>query len=269
MTRLAVPEVGPTVIGLGRAVIPGIISAIILYVRRAKFPDREHWFGIFALSMGTIVLFPYLSSAGLKTLPANHGAVINGFAPAATALATVLLAHEKPPRVFWVSCFAGFVAVLVFAWAHGASRFEFGDWYLLGAIAVLGPGYAFGGKVSKSLGSINTMCWALALTAPFVAIPALMSFPDLATVTWKGWLGIFYTSIFSVFLGMFAWLRGLAIGGVLRVSQVQVLQPVLAILWSALLLGEKVGVWTVGAALVVVLTAALAQRSRLENVSPG
>ena len=43
-----------------------------------------------------------------------------------------------------------------------------------------------------------------------------------------------------MFLGFFAWYAGLARGGVAKIGQLQLAQPVLTLLWSALLLGEAV-----------------------------
>jgi drug/metabolite transporter (DMT)-like permease len=57
-------------------------------------------------------------------------------------------------------------------------------------------------------------------------------------VRWSAWLGFAYVSLFSMWLGFFAWYRGLALGGVLRVSQVQLLQPFLALLFAVPVLGE-------------------------------
>jgi drug/metabolite transporter (DMT)-like permease len=70
----------------------------------------------------------------------------------------------------------------------------------------------------------------------------------------------------SMFLGFFSWYRGLAIGPMAQVSQVQLVQPVLSILWAALLLREDVGGATVVGALVVVLCARGAVRTRLSVV---
>ena len=69
-------------------------------------------------------------------------------------------------------------------------------------------------------------------------------------------------SLFSVFLGFFAWYKGLALGGVARAGQVQLLQPVLTVVWSALLLGEHIGAATVVAALFVVGVALLSRLTR-------
>jgi drug/metabolite transporter (DMT)-like permease len=68
-------------------------------------------------------------------------------------------------------------------------------------------------------------------------------------------------AVVSQFLGFFAWYRGLALGGVARVSQIQLLQPFLTLLASALLLHEQVTWATVLVALVVMLTVALGRRA--------
>ena len=53
------------------------------------------------------------------------------------------------------------------------------------------------------------------------------------------WLGFAYVSVISMFLGFFAWYAGLARGGVAKIGQVQLAQPVLSLVWAALILGES------------------------------
>ena len=72
-----------------------------------------------------------------------------------------------------------------------------------------------------------------------------------------------YLGVVSMFLGFVAWYRGLAIGPMAQVSQVQLVQPVLTITWAALLLGEYVGPVTLLGGLAVIGAAALAVRTRV------
>ena len=70
------------------------------------------------------------------------------------------------------------------------------------------------------------------------------------------------SALISQFLGFFAWYAGLARGGVARIGQIQAVQPVLTLAWSALLLREHVDVVTVVVAVVVLACVVLTQRAR-------
>jgi len=158
--------------------------------------------------------------------------------------------------------------VLVFAAVQGAGRPRAADLLLLAAVALGGLGYAEGGRLARELGGWRVICWALLLAAPFLVLPVALSLPRSGAVIPPGaWLGFAYVSCVSMFLGFFAWYRGLARGGVARIGQLQLLQPVLTLGWSAALLGERVTPPTVLAALLVIGSAALSQRTRLTRAA--
>jgi drug/metabolite transporter (DMT)-like permease len=89
-------------------------------------------------------------------------------------------------------------------------------------------------------------------------------------VSARAWLGLGYVSIVSALLGFFAWYRGMALGGIARVSQTQLLQPILSVVWAALLLGEPLAPETLGAAALVATCAAWARQASApaRHVSP-
>lgn len=58
-------------------------------------------------------------------------------------------------------------------------------------------------------------------------------------------------AVFSMWLGFFAWYRGLALGGTVRVSQLQLLPPFLSMLFAVPLLNEALDALTVGFGLAV------------------
>ena len=262
-TRAAVPELGGTFVGLGRALVAAALAAMLLLARRERLPERRHWPSLALVALGVVAGFPLLSALAMRALPAAHGAILVGLLPAATALVAVLRGHERPPRTFWWSCAAGASAVLIFAATEGAGRPQFGDLLLLGAVVLAAFGYAEGGHLAKEIGGWRVICWALLLSAPFLVVPVALSLPRLGlSASGSAWLGFGYVSVVSMFLGFFAWYRGLALGGVARIGQLQLLQPVLTLLWAALLLGEHIAVRTVLAAFLVIGSAALTQRTR-------
>jgi drug/metabolite transporter (DMT)-like permease len=71
-----------------------------------------------------------------------------------------------------------------------------------------------------------------------------------------------------MFLGFFAWYRGLALGGVAKVSQIQLVQPVLTVAASVVLLGQRLEPAAVVAAVAVLACVAAAQRTRVARLGP-
>jgi len=193
--------------------------------------------------------------------------VLVGLLPAATAVAAVFRARERPSVTFWLASAAGLAAVLAFAAAQGAGRPTAGDGLVLLAVTASAVGYAEGGALSRELGGWRVLCWALVLSAP-VLLPIVAWSMDarMLEASPRAWAGFAYLSGVSMFLGFFAWYRGLALGGVARVSQLQLLQPLLTLGWSALLLGEEVERGTLGAALLVVACVLASARSRVRQL---
>jgi len=263
-TRAADPAFGGVVVGLGRALVAACLAGLLLWGRRERLPARRHWPGLAVVAVGVVVGFPLCSALAMQQLPAAHGAVVTGLLPAATAVMAVLRAGERPARPFWGAVVAGVAAVLVFAAVQGAGHPRAADALLLAAVALGGLGYAEGGRLARELGGWRVICWALLLAAPFLVLPVALSLPRHGAAIPPGaWLGFAYLSCVSMFLGFFAWYRGLALGGVARIGQMQLLQPVLTLAWSAALLGERVTPPAVLAALLVIGSAALSQRTRL------
>lgn len=262
-TRVADAGFGGIVVGLGRALIAAALAAALLALRREHLPARRYWRGIALVALGVVIGFPLLVSVALQSLPASHGAVVVGLLPAATAVFASLRAGERPPLLFWMGCGAGVLAVLIYAIVQGAGRPQPMDALLFLSVALGGLGYAEGGRLARELGGWRVVCWALLLAAPLLApVVAVTMFTSTLTPTPVAWLGLGYVAVFSMFLGFFAWYQGLALGGIARISQLQLFQPLLTLGWSALLLGEVINPAMVVAAALVVLSVAFSQHAR-------
>jgi drug/metabolite transporter (DMT)-like permease len=266
-TRLAVADLDPWLIAFGRATVAAVLAAAYLRATNAERPTPAQARSLAVVALGVVVGFPLFTSLALEAQTAAHGAVVVALLPAATAVAAVARAGERPSRRFWLASAAGLIAVLVFvggsegaALSHGPQT---GDLYLLAGTALCAVGYAEGGALSRTLGAAPTICWALVLSAPVTAVVAATAAATTGVHAGAtAWLGFAYVSVISMFLAFFAWYAGLARGGVARVGQVQLAQPVLTLGWSALLLGESVGLLTVVTALAVLASVAATQRAR-------
>ncbi|PLS87073.1 MAG: EamA family transporter [Actinobacteria bacterium] len=271
LTRVAVADLDPTFVGLGRALVAAALAALLLAFTRQRLPERRHWPRLVIVGSGVIVGFPLFTSLALRELPAADAAVIVGLLPAATVVMAVLRAGERPSRAFWGACAFGLLAVLLFAASQGAGLVpDRGHLLVLLAVALCSLGYAEGGALAQEIGGWRVISWSLVVFAPFLAPFVAWSVlgPGGAGLTVAGpaaWACFAYVSVVSMFLGFFAWYRGLAEGGVARVGQVQLSQPVLTLLWSALLLGERVGPFTVLCAVLVLASVAVGQRTRVNK----
>jgi len=265
-TRAAVLELDPWFVAFGRAVVAAVLAAAVLALTRTPLPRRRHLPALAIVGVGVVVGFPLFSSLALQDRTSAHGAVIVGLLPIATALFAVARAGERPTRRFWLASVAGLAAVLAFAVAAGAGGPQPSDLALLAAVVLGGLGYAEGGVLSRELGGWRTICWGLVLALPVtVPVSALAGLTGDVSAGADAWVGFAYVSLVSMFLGFFAWYAGLARGGVAKVGQVQLAQPVLTLLWAALLLGEEVTAATVVAALAVLACVVATQRSRVDR----
>jgi drug/metabolite transporter (DMT)-like permease len=268
-TRLAVADLDPVVVGLGRALVAAVLAAALLAVRREAAPARADIPRLAVVGVGVVIGFPVFSSLALRDLSSAHASVIVGLLPAATAAFAVVRAGERPGRGFWAAAGAGLIAVLAFAATQGAAGLATADLYVLAAVALCALGYAEGGALSRRYGGWQVICWALVLTAPAIAPFVALAIADSGLAAGAdAWLGFAYVALFSMFLAFFAWYRGLAQGGVARIGQIQLAQPVLTLVWAALLLGEQVSAATVVAALAVLACVGATQRVTARSRTP-
>ncbi|GAA1523292.1 MULTISPECIES: DMT family transporter [Microbacterium] len=273
-TRVAVENghMSALFVGSGRALIAAALAALALGLTRQRLPRGRQWIQVAVVAGGAVVGFPLLTSFALTTASASHGAVVIALLPATTAVIAVLRTGERPARSFWVAAAFGAVAAVVFAVIQGGGfgGLPVSDLLLFAAVVVCAVGYAEGGLLSRSMGSWQTISWALVLASPLMILLtsiAVVQQPPLGTVV--EWGAFAYLAVVSMFLGFFAWYRGLAIGPMAQVSQVQLTQPVMNILWAGLLLGEHIGWQTVTGGIAVIGCALLAVRARNRGKQEG
>ncbi|MEU7480749.1 DMT family transporter [Lentzea sp. NPDC042327] len=263
-TRLAVQGLDPWFVAFGRAAGAALLAIGYLALSRAPLPSRAQVRRLAVVAAGIVVGFPLFTSLALTTQTSAHGAVVIAVLPMSTAIWAVLRAHERPPVAFWLSSGAGLLAVLAFLAAGGGFSGSFGtaDAYLLIAVVVCGLGYAEGGALSRELGGARTICWALVVALP-VTIPVAVWTADFSRATGTVWFNFGYVTTVSMFLGFVAWYAAMAAGGVAKIGQLQLAQPVLSLGWAALVLGEPVGWPALVTAAVVLVCVVLTQRSRV------
>lgn len=262
MTRLAVgtpeaPQMSGVFIALGRAVVAAALSAVFLLATRAPLPRRQDWLPLAITAGGVVFGFPLFTSIAMRYVEAMHASVIVGVLPLATAAVGALLHRQRPSAGFWLCAALGSALVVVFAVLRSGGgaglSIHFADLLLLAGMLCAAVGYGYGARLSQHMQAEHVICWALLISLPLTLPLALLSWPQ-AAIKASAWAGFAYLGVFSMWLGFFAWYRGLALGGTVRVSQVQLVQPFLSMLFAVPLLGERLDAVTVGFSLAVIAT---------------
>lgn len=275
MTRLAVgtpeaPQFSGVFIASGRAVVAALLSALFLLASRAPWPRRADWAPLAVVALGVVFGFPLFTSIAMRHVEAVHASVIVGVLPLATAAVGAWLHRQRPSTGFWLCAASGTALVVLFAMlrsGHSGLSLAWADALLLLAMASAAVGYGVGAQLSRRLQAEHVICWALLMSLPLNLPLALMEWPQTA-IKPIAWSGFAYVAVFSMWLGFFAWYRGLALGGTVRVSQVQLLQPFLSMLFAVPLLGEKLDGFTAGFGLAVMAVVFIGRKMPIHTPRP-
>ncbi|PKO65478.1 MAG: EamA family transporter [Betaproteobacteria bacterium HGW-Betaproteobacteria-16] len=272
MTRLATgsaedPQLSPWFVTWGRAALAGALSMVYLLLTRSPWPTPAQRKPLAMALLGNVVGFPLLLGWALRHVSASHAAVVIALLPLATAAAAAWVLHQRARLGFWV--FAALGSLLVVAYSLVRAYHQTGDFgwawadlLLVGAVMAASLGYVYGAQVTATLGAERVICWVCVMALPITVPGAWLTWPthDIAP---SAWAALLYVGVFSMWAGFFAWFRGLAMGGALRVSQTQLLQPFISILAAVPLLGEPLDMMTLGFALAVVATVFTGKRYAL------
>ena len=269
MTRLATgtvdaPQMSPWFVTCARAGLGGGLSGIYLLAVRAPWPLAEQRGPLYLSLAGNVIGYPLLLGWALRHVTASHAAVITSLMPLATAAAAAWLMHQRARLGFWVFAALGSALVAVYSLLRAAQMghgftLTWADTLLVGAVVAGSLGYVAGAKVTASLGAEKVISWVCVMALPITLPGAWLTWPD-PTIAPLSWMALVYVGVFSMWAGFFAWFRGLSLGGPLRVSQLQLLQPFITILAAVPLLGESLDAMTLGFALLVVATVFMGRR---------
>ena len=260
-TRVAVAGFSPLFLTAARAAIAALLGAVLLAVLRQPWPERRDLVSLTIVALGVVIGFPLLTALALQHITSAHSIVFIGLLPLSTAVFGVLRGGERPKPLFWpFSCIGG-ATVAGFALSNDGSASLTGDLLMVAAIVICGLGYAEGAALSRRLGGWQVISWALVLSVPATLLMTIMTLPP----SWQGigapaWLGLGYVSIFSMLVGFVFWYRGLALGGIASVGQLQLLQPFFGLALAGLLLHEPVAWSMIAATMLVVVCVVFARR---------
>lgn len=258
----------PWFVASGRAVVAALLAIAVLAVLRPALPTSAQWRHLALIALGVVFGFPFFTTWAMQHVPAAHGAVVLALLPLMTALAGAWVAHERPGARFWSLAVLGSVVALGYALRRGGGGFHAADFALIAAIVSAALGYALGAATSRSLGGWQTISWALVLSLPINVLIAAITWPadaNIRNADTSAWAGFAYVSVVSMYLGFFPWYQALAIGGIARVGQIQLLQPFMTFAASALWLGEVIDIQTMLFAIVIVVIVGIGRRAPIRR----
>lgn len=268
MTRLAVgpasePQLPPLFVTAGRACFSGLLSVLYLWLTSAPRLQWRHVPALIVAALGSVVGFPLFLGLALRQVDAMHAAVVSGLMPLVTAIAAAAYFRQRPAIGFWICALIGFALVVLFAAYRSHGGLTTADGLLFLAVVSASIGYVGGARVAKDISAEQTICWVLVISLPFTLPTTLLSWPT-ADVRWTAWIGFTYVTLFSMWIGFFAWYRALALGAV-RVSQIQLIQPFLSLLFAVPLLGEHLDTVTLVFAVAVIATVFMGKRMPIQK----
>ncbi|OBZ93137.1 multidrug transporter [Pararhizobium polonicum] len=263
MTHIALGGFSPFFITFGRAVIASVAAGLTLLLLKKRWPRGQ---GAMLLGAGICVVygFPIFSSIAMQTIPASHGGVILGILPLLTSIFAALVDGERPGPAFWAYGLAGAALVVFFSIRDSGFHLQAGDLWLFLAAITAALGYVLSAKVSRIIPGWEMISWALIITAPLSVVATLLVMTSGVHAPTGAELGaLSYLGLMSMFGGFVFWNAGLALGGIARVAQVQLLQTFVTLAVSAVLLGEVISLSTIGFAVAVALIVWLGRKARI------
>lgn len=269
MTRLAggtvtEPALSPWFVALGRSALAGLLAAVYLAAVRAPRPTLHQWRALLGLALGGVFTFPLCMGWAVRHVPAAHAAVVTGVLPLTTAALAAWWMGRSPGLRFWLGGALGCALVLSYAWwkgySVGAGGWVAADGWLVLAMFGASSSYVLGAQLSQQLAPAHVISWVMVGVLPVTVPAALWCWPDVG-VPVASWCALGYLSVFSSWLGFFAWYAALA-RDPMRVSQIQLMQPFLAMTLAVPLLGEPLDGGAILAALSVLAVVVITQRKR-------
>ena len=242
-TRLAVMDFDPLFLTGARATIAALLGGVVLLLLKQRMPKKTDLPSLSITAFGVVIGFPLFSALALQYVTSAHAIVFLGVLPICTAIFAVWRGNERPPRVFWLFAIVGSLFVAGYAAFSSSPTSLAGSLFMLTAVVTCGLGYAEGARLSRMLGGWQVISWALILSSPIMLALTVSRWPNsFSDISISAWIGLFYVAVFSMFIGFIFWYRGLALGGIAAVGQLQLLQPFMGLMLASLLLHETISI---------------------------
>lgn len=267
VTKIAVLSFDPYFIAFGRATLAAVVALAYLIYKKEPMPTRADFTKFVVIALGVVFGFPIFTTIAMAEGSSSHGAVILGMMPLATTVIGVIRFKERPSLGFWLVSLLGAALVVIYALLKSSGSFTYVDVLLvLGGICAC-VGYVEGGELSRKMNPRAVISWALVISLPINLVVSYVIFdPQYINAGPIAWTSFIYLSLFSMYIGFFFWYEGLAIGGIARVSQVQLTQPFCTLIAASVLLGDSLTIMNLVFAFLVIATVILGKKMLVKRV---
>ncbi|MBU3579016.1 DMT family transporter [Polynucleobacter sp. 73C-SIWE] len=267
VTKIAVLSFDPYFIAFGRATLAALVALAYLIYKKEPMPSRADFTKFVVIALGVIFGFPIFTTVAMTEGSSSHGAVILGMMPLASTVIGVIRFKERPSAGFWLVSLLGAALVVIYALLKSSGSFTYVDVLLvLGGICAC-MGYVEGGELSRKMNPRSVISWALVISLPINLVVGYVTFDSqYFNASPIAWTSFIYLSLFSMYIGFFFWYEGLAIGGIARVSQVQLTQPFCTLIAASILLGDSLTIMNLVFAFLVITTVILGKKMLVKRV---
>lgn len=198
-----------------------------------------------AAALLNIVGWHVLSAFGLSMIDAGRAVIVAFTMPLWTTVLSALLLKERVTRTRAAGLALGLLGLAVLAWPALSMAGEL----LLGLALMQGAAlsWALGTVVQKAvrwrMPVLPLIAWQLVLGTVPVAIGALVFGrpSSLLTIDWDSGLALVFTLTASMTLGQYAWFKSVSLLPANLAAIGTLAIPVVGVLASALILGERLG----------------------------
>jgi drug/metabolite transporter (DMT)-like permease len=261
VSKIAVLSFNPYFIAFGRATLAGLVALTYLLYKKEPIPSKIDFLKFVVIALGVVFGFPIFTTIAMVEGSSSHGAVILGMMPLASTVIGVIRFKERPSLGFWLVSLLGAGLVVVYALLKSSGDFTYIDGLLVVGGICACVGYVEGGELSRKINPRVVISWALVISLPITIIMSCFTFNmQYIDAGSMAWIIFVYLSLFPMFIGFFFWYEGLAVGGIARVSQVQLIQPFCTLVAASILLGDSLTIVNLVFAFLVVSTVILGKR---------
>lgn len=263
--RVALETVPPASVGAIRFVIAGVLLAAVLVMRGVKLPGIGHWPGLALVGLLLLGVGNGMVVVAEQWVPSGIAAVVIATAPFWIAgLEALIPGGERFSRRTLTGMTIGFGGILLLLWPDLTAGGVIGRQFLYGLIALqlAELGWAAGTAYSKRHARGENALAAAAMQMIFGGTAMLIiavAAGELGRIqfTLRSAVAELYLIVFGSLLGFPAYIYALKHLPVSTVSLYAYVNPVIAVLLGALLLGEPFGLRIVIASGLVLLGVAV------------
>jgi drug/metabolite transporter (DMT)-like permease len=219
---------------------------------------RRDWWRLLGLGLIGNTCYQLLFINGINRTTAGNSALLLATTPIFVSLIGVAFGVERVRKLAWMGVLLSFAGIFMVIVGSGrglglATDTIGGDILVLIGAAAWSLYTVLSKPMLSRYSALKLTALAMATGTPFIvlfSIPQLLA-QNWAAVSWRGWLGLFFSGSMAIALAYIIWNSGVSKVGGARTAVYSNLSPVIAAIFAWLTLGEAITAFmVVGAAMI-------------------